>query len=146
MSNKCVEQRTCVTNSSMQLFSRVAPTPLDIRIDFQFLDCGCFSPYPSSRILFIYVAVPRNQLIWGQNITCDFLHKNSFLAIEISKDIFPDDKKCKKVQEISLKRFFCIFQLYGQTNCGQCSPSMCAILRVFQPCGQLHCDQIAELA
>ena len=80
----------------------------------------------------------ENSSFEAKNITCDFLHANSFLAVEITKDIFPYDKKCKKVQEISLKRLFCIFQPYGQKNCGQCSPSMCAILRVFQPCGQLH--------
>ena len=51
----------------------------------------------------------ENSSFEAKNITCDFLHENSFLAIEISKDIFPDYKKCKKVQESSLKRLFCIF-------------------------------------
>ena len=51
----------------------------------------------------------ENSSFEAKNITCDFLHENSLLAIEISKNIFPDYKKCKKVQESSLKRLFCIF-------------------------------------
>ena len=79
-------------------------------------------------------------------MTCDFLHESSFLAIEITKDIFADDKKCKKVQESGIKRLFCIFLPYGREEFGQFSPPMCAIWRVFQPCGQLHiCGQISEL-
>ena len=42
----------------------------------------------------------------AKNITSVFLHENSFLVIEIIKDIFPDDKKCKKVQKNGLKCFF----------------------------------------
>ena len=80
----------------------------------------------------------ENSSFEAKNITCDFLHESSFLAIEITKDIFADDKKCKKVQESGIKRLFCIFLPYGQKDCDQFSPSMCAILRVFQPCGQLH--------
>ena len=45
----------------------------------------------------------------AKNITCVFLHENSNLAIEITKDVFPDDKKYKKVQKSGLKRLFCIF-------------------------------------
>ena len=45
----------------------------------------------------------------AENITCVFLHENSNLAIEITKDVFPDDKKYKKVQKSGLKRLFCIF-------------------------------------
>ena len=45
----------------------------------------------------------------AENITCVFLHENSSLAIEITKDVFPDDKKYKKVQKSGLKRLFCIF-------------------------------------
>ena len=51
----------------------------------------------------------ENSSFEAKNITCDFLHESSFLAIDITKDIFADDKKCKKVQESGLKRFFCIF-------------------------------------
>ena len=43
----------------------------------------------------------------AKNITCVFLHENSNLAIEITKDVFPDDKKCKKVWKSGLKRRFC---------------------------------------
>ena len=80
----------------------------------------------------------ENSSFEAKNITCDFLHESSFLAIEITKDIFADDKKCKKVQESGIKRLFCIFLPYGQKDCDQFSPFMCAILRVFQPCGQLQ--------
>ena len=45
----------------------------------------------------------------AKNITCVFLHENSNLAIEITKDVFPDVKKCKKVRKSGLKRLFCIF-------------------------------------
>ena len=45
----------------------------------------------------------------AKNITCVFLHENSNMVIEITKDIFPDDKKYKKVQESGLKTLFCIF-------------------------------------
>ena len=45
----------------------------------------------------------------AKNITCAFLHENSNLAIEITKDVFPDDKKCKKVWKSGIKRHFCIF-------------------------------------
>ena len=51
----------------------------------------------------------KNSSFEAKNITCDFLHENSFLAVEITKDIFPYDKKCKKVQENGLKILFCIF-------------------------------------
>ena len=43
----------------------------------------------------------------AKNITCGFVHENYFLVTEITKDIFPDDKKYKKVQKIVLKGFFC---------------------------------------
>jgi len=49
----------------------------------------------------------------AKNITCVFLHENSNLAIEITKDVFPDVKKCKKVRKSGLKRLFCIFQPYA---------------------------------
>ena len=71
----------------------------------------------------------------SKNITCVFLHENSNLAIEITKDVFPDVKKCKKVRKSGLKRLFCIFQPYGQGEFDQFSPPMCATRRVFQPCG-----------
>ena len=74
----------------------------------------------------------------AKNITCVFLHENSNLAIEITKDVFPDVKKCKKVRKSGLKRLFCNFQPYGRGEFDQFSPPMCAIRRVFQPCGQLH--------
>ena len=45
----------------------------------------------------------------AKNTTCVFLHENSNMVIEITKDIFPDDKKYKKVQESGLKTLFCIF-------------------------------------
>ena len=55
----------------------------------------------------------RNSQILGsfeaKNITCVFLHENSNLAIKITKDVFPDVKKCKKVRKSGLKRLFCIF-------------------------------------
>ena len=71
----------------------------------------------------------------AKNITCVFLHENSNLAIEITKDVFPDVKKCKKVRKSGLKRLFCIFQPYGRGEFDQFSPPMCATRRVFQPCG-----------
>ena len=36
----------------------------------------------------------------AKNIICVFLHRNSFLGIKITKDIFPDDKKYKKVPKM----------------------------------------------
>ena len=69
--------------------------------------------------IIIYISyIDRQIVMWhsqilgsfeDKNITCVFLHENSFLAIEITKDIFRDDKKYKKVQENGLKRLFCIF-------------------------------------
>ena len=71
----------------------------------------------------------------AKNITCVVLHENLNLAIEITKDVFPDVKKCKKVRKSGLKRLFCIFQPYGRGEFDQFSPPMCATRRVFQPCG-----------
>ena len=48
----------------------------------------------------------ENSSFEAKNITCDFLHESSFLAIEITKDIFTENKKCKKVQESGKKDFF----------------------------------------
>jgi len=45
----------------------------------------------------------------AKNITCVFLHENSNLAIELTKDVFPDDKKYKQVMKSGLIRLFCIF-------------------------------------
>ena len=45
----------------------------------------------------------------AKNITSVFLHENLNLAIEITKDVFPDDKKYKKVRKSGLKILFCIF-------------------------------------
>ena len=50
----------------------------------------------------------------AKNITSVFLHEKSFLVIEIIKDIFPDDKKCKKVQKNGLKWFF--LQQFSKLN------------------------------
>ena len=36
----------------------------------------------------------------AKNITCTFLHENSNLAIEITKDVFPDDKNAKKCGKV----------------------------------------------
>ena len=58
---------------------------------------------------FLKLQFYENSSFEAKNITCDFLHESSFLAIEITKDIFADDKKCKKVQESGIKRLFCIF-------------------------------------
>ena len=61
---------------------------------------------------------PNSRVMWhsqilgsfeAKNITCVFLHDNSNLAIGIPKDVFPDDKKYKKVRKSGLKILFCIF-------------------------------------
>ena len=89
-------------------------------------------------VLFVWLDMWHSQILGSfeaKNITCVFLHENSNLAIEITKDVFPDVKKCKKVRKSGLKRLFCIFQPYGRGEFDQFSPPMCATRRVFQPCG-----------
>ena len=46
-----------------------------------------------------YMALSVPGVIWGQKITCLLLHENSNLAIEITKDVFPDDKNYKSVEK-----------------------------------------------
>ena len=65
---------------------------------------------PSPRWIELHLYMWHSQILGSfeaKNITCVFLHENSFMAIEITKDIFPDDKKCKKVPKNSLKILFC---------------------------------------
>ena len=62
-----------------------------------------------TRVGHAYVAHQILGSFEAKNITCVFLHENSNLAIEITKDVFPDVKKCKKVRKSGLKRLFCIF-------------------------------------
>ena len=66
----------------------------------------------------------------AKNITCVLLHANSFLAIKITKDIFPDDKKYKKVPKSGPKNGFAFS-----------SP-----MPYFNNVGKSKCDQIYELA
>ena len=49
------------------------------------------------------------------------------MVIEITKDIFPDDKKYKKVQESGLKTLFLHFLALWPKDFAQFSPPMCAI-------------------
>ena len=96
------------------------------------------STFSRGEIWFEGIAMWHSQILGSfeaKNITCVFLHENSNLAIEITKDVFPDVKKCKKVRKSGLKRLFCIFQPYGRGEFDQFSPPMCATRRVFQPCG-----------
>ena len=61
----------------------------------------------------------------AKNITCVFLHENSNLAIEITKDVFPDDKKCKKVWKSGLKIRFCFSSPMAENDLVFFTPYVC---------------------
>ena len=67
----------------------------------------------------------ENSSFEAKNITCDFLHESSFLAIEITKDIFNDDKKCKKVQESGLILFLYFLALWPRRIWSIFTPCVC---------------------
>ena len=82
----------------------------------------------------------------AKNITCVFLHENSFLAIKITKDIFPDDKKYKKVPKSSPKNGFAFSSPMAEKILVSFHPLCVLYGWYFNNVGKSKCDQIYELA
>ena len=82
----------------------------------------------------------------AKNITCVVLHENLNLAIEITKDVFTDDKKCKKGRKSGLKNFFEFSSPMAEKTLVNFHPLCVLSGGYFNHVGNSICGQISELA
>ena len=97
--------------------------------------CDCSFLKSQRHEIYIYLDMWHSQILGSfedKNINCPSLHENLYLSIEITKDLFPDDRKYKKVQKRRLKRLFAFSSHIVEMNLVNFHP-LCAIWRVFQP-------------
>ena len=81
----------------------------------------------------------------AKNITCAFLHENSNLAIEITKDVFPDDKKCKKkCGKVVLKDIFAFSSPMAENDLVNFHPLCVLSGGYFNHVGNSICGKISE--
>ena len=86
----------------------------------------------------LYVAVLRKQLIWGQKYHLWLFAWKLIFGSWNHQRYIPLWQKMQKSAGKWSKNTFLHFLTLWPKRFGQFSPFMCAILRVFQPCGQLH--------
>ena len=98
-----VQQRSAVADAKEQKKSQSMPLPATLCARVHTMQCAEGISRPHAQCMW------HSQILGSfeaTNTTCVVLHENLNLAIEITKDVFPDDKKCKKGQKSGLKRLF----------------------------------------